>query len=137
MAEKFILVLFTASAKQYANLILNQIFKKINKTIFTACLYRDSCTVLRPTPEFKQASKTRKTELFVKDLNQFGRDLDSVILVDNSSTSFALQIDNGVPISNFKGDPEDEELYALEEYLLQLSKFKDVRIGIREHFNFL
>lgn len=65
---------------------------------------------------------------FIKDLRVIGnRDLESLILVDNSVYSFAYQIDNGIPILPFFNDTSDEELLHLINYLSILVYYDDVR----------
>lgn len=38
------------------------------------------------------------------------RELKDIILVDNLVHSFGLQIENGIPIVDFREDPKDREL---------------------------
>ena len=94
-------MLFTASAEQYARLILGQMRKQLEPGSLKAFFYRDSCTILKPTEKLLSRSQGKRTELFIKDLTIFKKDLVDVILVDNSSTSFSLQPSNGVPIISF------------------------------------
>ena len=49
------------------------------------------------------------------------------MLVDNASYSFALQIDNGIPILPFYDSKEDVELKYLVQYLLEMQNVRDVR----------
>ena len=49
------------------------------------------------------------------------------MLVDNASDSFALQIDNGIPILPFYDSKEDVELKYLVQYLLEMQNVRDVR----------
>ena len=44
--------------------------------------------------------------------------MSDIIIVDNSLLSFALQPENGIPISSYFYDPQDIELKCLTEYLL-------------------
>ena len=44
-------------------------------------------------------------------------DLSKVIIVDNQLLSFALQPDNGIPISSYYYDPTDTELKCVADYL--------------------
>ena len=48
-----------------------------------------------------------------------GIDLSQVIIVDNQFQSFALQPDNGIPISSYFYDPTDSELRCLADYLVE------------------
>ena len=54
----------------------------------------------------------------IKDLRiVINRDLKYMIIVDNSSLSFALHVKNGILILPFFDDPFDEELKHLTYYL--------------------
>lgn len=55
------------------------------------------------------------------------------MVVDNSAYSYAMQIDNGIPIMPFY-EGKDFELSALEHYLNKLSECEDVRQMNREYF---
>ena len=41
------------------------------------------------------------------------------MIVDNQFQSFALQPDNGIPISSYFFDPSDTELRCLADYLVE------------------
>ena len=63
------------------------------------------------------------------------RELESVIIVDNSILSFAFHLDNGVPINSFMGTEEDDrELLFLYSFLEEAVNAKDVRENIKESF---
>lgn len=74
--------------------------------------------------------------MFVKDLRVAdGFPLSDVIIVDNSLLSFALQPDNGIPISSYFWNPEDSELSCLASYLLnKIATAEDVRTVNQEEF---
>ena len=58
---------------------------------------------------------------FIKDLQILGnRDLSRVVLVDNHSTCFGQQMNNGVPILPFYFKEDDIELIKLKNFLLSL-----------------
>lgn len=57
-----------------------------------------------------------------------------MVLVDNSVLSFAMQLDNGIPILPFYTDRKDEELLHLVYYLRCLVEEPDVRDHNREAF---
>jgi len=64
--------------------------KKLQAGNLNAFFYRDSCSVLKPTESLISRSLGKKTEIFIKDLTIFNKSLTDIILVDNSSSSFAL-----------------------------------------------
>lgn len=71
-------------------------------------VYRESC--------FKT-----KQNLYIKDLRILGRNLADIALVDNAAFSYALQVNNGIPIIPFYNSTEDRELLLLLEFLLKFS----------------
>lgn len=54
----------------------------------------------------------------MKDLSRLGRPLDKVIIIDNDEQSFALQSENGIKITEWRGaDSTDQELNILALFL--------------------
>jgi len=121
-SENYELILFTASKKEYANCIINYIEK--DKKYFKHKLYRDSCINIL-------------NKFFFKDLRILqNRNLKDMILLDNSLISFSNQLNNGVLITSFYCDPNDNELENLMKYLELIAPAKDVRVSNKEIFNF-
>ena len=123
VANKFEIVVFTASRKEYANAILDYLDPENN--IFSHRLYRESCI-----PLFGK--------IFIKDLRIISdRYQSDMVIVDNSIYSFTNQISNGVLITSFFSDPADKELYNLENYLINtLSKSSDITFENEKFFKF-
>lgn len=64
------------------------------------------------------------------------QDPNRILLVDNSASAFANQLASGVPIVPFEGNPNDCELLALADYLVQLaSEPNPVRFN-QQYFSF-
>jgi CTD small phosphatase-like protein 2 len=105
LGSKYEIIAFTASIEEYANQVID--FLDPEGKIFKHRLYRDHCISFE-----KQ---------FVKDLRILNRDLNDVLIVDNIIYSFALQIDNGIPVLTWLRDPEDCELVKLEGLLLEMT----------------
>lgn len=118
----FDLVIWTVATKQYADAILDIIER--DKKYFSARLYREHATI------------DEKNNLYIKDLNNLGRPLDSIIIIDDKETSYRLHKDNGILIKPFMGSKlelqKDFVLFDLFTILtkIMLDKSKDVRIGI-------
>lgn len=111
-SQDFEIVIFTASQYKYANAILDHL-DPMKKYIHYR-LYREHCY------EFQGN--------FIKDLRILGnRDMKDVVIVDNSLVSFALQVDNGIPISTWTSDLKDVQLRLLMEYLRLIKAARDVR----------
>jgi CTD small phosphatase-like protein 2 len=118
-AQRFEVIVFTASRKEYADKILD--FLDLGRELVSLRIYREHCIT---------------TEIgYVKDLRIFhGRSLDKMILVDNSLISAAYQMENLIPIMSWYGDENDRELLKLINFLGVLSKIPDVRPWLRSTF---
>jgi Dullard-like phosphatase family protein len=113
------IVVFTASQKAYANVILDHIDRE-HKYIHHR-LYREHCYPY-------------SNNIYLKDLRILGRDLKNVVVVDNSPYAFAMQLDNGYPIQPFYDRRDDTELEQLTAYLLEIKNAGDVRLELRDKF---
>jgi hypothetical protein len=111
---------FTAGHESYANVVINLIDPEAK--IFSKRLFRNSCI-------------QTDINLFIKDLRILGKDMGSVIIVDNSIFSFASQLDNGVPIIPFYDDKEDCILPKIKDYLIKLKDLEDIRVINRKTFS--
>lgn len=118
--QYFEVVVFTASHKGYADVILDYIDPE--KKLIQHRIYRDNCI------------KTTDN-VYIKDLRIFkNRDLKDMIIVDNAVYSFGAQLANGVPITPFKDDREDREFQYLINYLSLLKDYDDMRELNKEAF---
>ena len=102
LSKNFEVVVFTASHSCYANVVLDHLDPQ--KECVHHRLFREHCYV---TAE----------GVYVKDLRMMGRDLSSVILVDNAAYSYAFQLENAVPILPYYKGKNDYELRALETFI--------------------
>ena len=110
---------FTASQKEYAQQVI-RVLDPLGE-LFDFQFYRDNCLC------------TEKG-VFVKDLRIFkDRAMSDLIMVDNSSYVFGLNVDNGVPVLPFYDAPSDRQLDLLLPYLLSLVHL-DVRSTNRNTF---
>jgi len=66
----------------------------------------------------------------VKDLTIFSGEVtvDDIVIVDNNIYSFAFNLENGIPILNYMGDKEDDQLIKIAQYLEYLKNSKNLRI---------
>ena len=58
----------------------------------------------------------------------------NMIIVDNCATAFMNQLDNGIPVSTFVGNPDDSELIYIAGILQKLSVEMDVRVKLAQTF---
>jgi CTD small phosphatase-like protein 2 len=118
--KDFEVVVFTASHKWYADVILDYIDPE--RKLIQHRLYRDRCI------------KTTDN-VYIKDLRVFkNRDMKDMILVDNAVYSFGAQLSNGIPITPFKDDKDDREFICLMNYIRMIKEVDDFRVANREAF---
>ncbi len=128
LSKHFELILFTAGSQKYANVIINVLLFQniIKEDTFALTLTRNECFEV---PEKK---------VYIKDLAKLlsNRSLEDIVIVDNKVQSYTLHLENGIPISDFKGDQSDCMLKELESFLMTyVLNCDDVRTVIRERFH--
>lgn len=74
--------------------------------------------------------------VYVKDLTILlnGRSLNDILIIDNKVKSYSGNLENGIPIKSYRGQPEDTSLISLAAYLLKLRDVEDVRKEILNDF---
>ncbi|KAF6167398.1 hypothetical protein GIB67_020704 [Kingdonia uniflora] len=110
------IVVFTAGLKEYASLVLD---KLDTNGVISYRLYRDSC---------KQVDGK-----CVKDLSETGRDMKSVVLVDDNPNAYSLQPKNALPVCPFIDDLGDKELQKVIKFLEVADSFEDMRDAIKSY----
>ncbi|XP_072117151.1 carboxy-terminal domain RNA polymerase II polypeptide A small phosphatase 1-like [Mobula birostris] len=116
MGELFECVLFTASLSKYADPVADLLDKW---GAFRCRLFRESCVFHRGN--------------YVKDLSRLGRDINKLIIVDNSPASYIFHPNNAVPIASWFDDMSDTELLDLIPFFERLSKEEDIYALLQEH----
>lgn len=104
LASSYELILFTTAVAEYA-LFFFQLFNNKTGGALSYFLHRDHCIHIYRGAFIKPIQ-------LVKD-----RRLSDVLLLDNSPISFGFNLDNGVPVLTWTGNPDDEELPYLAQYL--------------------
>lgn len=121
LSKNFELILFSEGSREIHHKIMSKIDPE--NELFSFKLYKEQCY------------QTEKG-VFVKDLRVLNRPFCNTVLVDNSTSAFGFQLNNGVPIIPFTGDASDTELLLLAEYLENLLDVPDVCAVNRAHFRF-
>lgn len=111
----FEVVIFTASLRNYADTVINVLDKE---KVVEQRLFREHCTLLYGN--------------YVKDLARLGRELNQVIIIDNSPTSYSKHPKNAIPISSWFDDSSDRVLFDLKNHLERLSKVENVYEILKE-----
>ena len=118
------LVSFSNESKYASEPIIDTIESK--KKYFEYNLYREHLTF--------------SGKEFIKDISKLGRDIKKVVLVDNIANNFKLNPENGIQISPFFGDDdEDNALDELKKILILFikEKYDDLRVGIKKYKNII
>jgi len=115
--ELFETVVFTASLAKYADPVLDLL--DIHKVVDWR-LFRESCSPYKGS--------------YVKDMGRMGRDIDNIMIVDNSPHSFLFNPQNAIPCESWFSDKNDRELLDLIPKLEQLADpaVKDVKVKLKE-----
>uniref|UniRef100_A0A3P8WLG1 protein-serine/threonine phosphatase n=1 Tax=Cynoglossus semilaevis TaxID=244447 RepID=A0A3P8WLG1_CYNSE len=109
MGELFECVLFTASLAKYADPVSDLL--DISGA-FQSRLFRESCV-------FHKGN-------YVKDLSRLGRDLNKVIIIDNSPASYVFHPENAIAVESWFDDQSDTELLDLIPFFESLSQMDDI-----------
>lgn len=111
------IIVFTAGRKLYAKSIIENLDPA--GCSISYYLHRSHCAITR--------------DWIVKDLRVIGRrKLKNMVIVDNSVLSFASNLDNGIYVPTFKGDPKDNFLLPVIDFLVQIAHVDDVRPYVRK-----
>lgn len=117
------IVIFTAGLEDYAAPICDEIERRYGR--FDYRLYRPA---------------TVHSDVYpcIKDLSRLGRDLRRCVLVDDTPLAFFKQPDLGIPVLQFRGDPDDRLLNeAVVPLLESLIHVPDVSRPLARRFNML
>jgi len=109
MGELFECVLFTASLAKYADPVADLLDKW---DCFAARLFRESCVFHRGN--------------YVKDLSRLGRDLNQVVIVDNSPASYIFHPENAVGVTSWFDEMNDTELLDLLPFFERMAQADNV-----------
>ena len=111
--EYYEIIVFTSGTREYADMILDVLEHKKQKKYFDGRLYREHTTFIG--------------NKYIKDLSKIGRDLSKTLIVDNLPHSFKFQHENGILISSFYGDDNDEDkaLIELKKILMKIYQEND------------
>jgi len=117
VGELYEIVVFTASLAQYADPVIDLL--DIHKVVDWR-LFRESCT------PFKGA--------YVKDMGRMGRDISTIMILDNSPHSYLFNRENAIPCETWYNDTTDRELNEIIPLLERLADpgVTDVRKELRE-----
>jgi len=118
MGELYECVLFTASLAKYADPVADLLDQW---GVFRSRLFRESCVFHRGN--------------YVKDLSRLGRELQKVIIIDNSPASYIFHPDNAVPVASWFDDMSDTELLDLIPFFERLSQVENVYTVLRNSNN--
>jgi len=111
MGEIYEIVIFTASVGKYADPVLDTLDKY---KVVRHRLFREACIHYKGN--------------YVKDLSQLGRNLKHVIILDNSPASYIFHPTNAIPVTSWFNDLEDNELFELIPFLIDLKKVDNVTL---------
>ena len=62
------------------------------------------------------------------------RNIEDLIMIDNFIYSYALNLENGIPVKPYFDGQDDRELKYLADVLDRLKNYEDVRTFIQNNF---
>lgn len=104
VSELFEVVVFTASVSKYGDPLLDRLDP--NHLVHHR-LFRESCLQVEGS--------------YIKNLAWLGRDINDVVIIDNSPSAYSLQPFNAVPVSSWFSDVHDNELIDMLPILEDLA----------------
>jgi len=115
--ELYEIVVFTASLAKYADPVLDLL--DIHKVIDWR-LFRESCSPFKGS--------------YVKDMCRMGRNINQIMIIDNSPHSFSFNPENAIPCETWFSDKNDRELLDLLPKLEELAhpSVTDVKVKLKE-----
>ena len=123
MKEHFEILVFTASSELYAKTVVQALDP--NEEYISHILHRDYCL------------ETNRG-IRIKDLRIIkNRHMKDMIIVDNFVPAFSFQLENGVPILEWRGDRKDQELLHIAKYLIGAKTCDDFREYNRRNLKLL
>eukprot|EP00062_Callorhinchus_milii_P023858 gi/632983148/ref/XP_007908504.1/ PREDICTED: carboxy-terminal domain RNA polymerase II polypeptide A small phosphatase 1 [Callorhinchus milii] len=116
VGQLFECILFTASLAKYGDPVVD-VLDKWNT--FRSRLFREACV-------YHQGS-------YVKDLSLLGRNLNRVIIIDNSPLSYIFHPNNAIPVTSWFDDMYDTELLDILPLLEKLAVTDDIYQVLQQH----
>lgn len=123
LRKYFNLIIYTASKQSYADKVLS--FLDPDNKLFCLRLYRTSCQRVINNHVLKSMGVLR------------GLDPGKTLIIDNSLICFFFDLDNVIPILSYFGSVQDQELYRLCTFIIELldQEKKDFRPRLKKVFN--
>lgn len=122
VSKVYEMFVYTSAKKGYAEKILDILDPQ--RKLFRHRLYQEHCACVLGH--------------YIKDLAVLERELSKTVVLDNAPYTYPYHLMNTVPISSWKGEPEDRALQRLIPYLEKLSgadDFRDVLKRRKDHFH--
>jgi len=126
LSKIYEIVIFTAAEKCYASAILDLLDP--NKKYISYRIYRENCII--------------KKRAVSKDLRIFkNRDLNNIVIVDNTISCFADHLSNGIHVPTYYGQENDDSLEKVLNLLKEIAncssipKALDERVGLKRLYN--
>ena len=109
LQEKFLIGVWTAASPDYAKGVCNGLFAKKPEFIFT----HTQCALSRVlTGLYSMETKT------VKKLSKVNYSIDHILILDDTPFTYSKNYGNAVPVPEWMGDPSDDVLSKLGDYLI-------------------
>lgn len=112
MSKYYEIIIFSSGNKKYVNTMRK--YLDPNDLYISDSLNINDCLIIN--------------NYVIKNLSMINNiDLSKTLIIDNEPVCYSLNIENAIPIIEYKGNNEDDELLYLMPYLIYLRSLNDIR----------
>jgi hypothetical protein len=134
LKKHFEVIMFTSSSRIYCDGIMKNVIETDGETFFDHKLFKNH---LFPPKVYSNYSRFHLDNTQIKNLDilKEGRDMKSMVIIDNRSANYCDHVLNGIPISDYNGEPNDEGLLKMFDYIMaRLLPADDLQQIVKEDF---
>lgn len=120
ISENFNFAVWTSSTSDYADGLVKQLF--LDQSVLKFVWARDRCV--------SKIDIESREQYWIKDLKKvkkLGFDLEKILVIDDSPEKLQRNYGNHIPVIPFLGNPKDDELSRLINFLKKIINLDSVR----------
>lgn len=119
-SELYDLAIWSSGTCHYVHAVVAKIMPPNIQPVFIWC--RDRCT-----PQLHPETRDHFYLKNLKKVKRLGYDLDRVLIVEDTAVNVRLNYGNAIFVASYFGQPKDDELRLLKDYLASIHSVANVR----------